>query len=40
MDTMFVCGICGDEFTRLPMGGYCDDSMACVNDDGENLLVV
>jgi len=40
MDTQFYCGLCNTEYTRLPMGGYCDDSLSCALDEGEHLFAV
>ena len=32
-----VCLVCGEEYTRLSFG-YCDESLACANDEGEHTL--
>ena len=37
---MFICTLCDTEYNTLPMGGYCDDTMACADDDGEHLIAV
>lgn len=37
MNTEFKCGICGDEYTKEPFGGYCDTTFECA---GEDLIMV
>lgn len=31
--TEFICSNCGDTYDRLPMGGYCDNTLACTAAD-------
>ena len=37
-DVTVICTICGAGYTRIPWGGYCDESMECACDDGYSLI--
>lgn len=32
-DANYVCLECGDSYSAMPHGGYCDNSMACTGAD-------
>ena len=33
----FKCVECGDEFSKFPTFGYCDNTLACASSDGESV---
>ena len=33
----FKCVECGDEFSKFPTFGYCDNTLACAASDGESI---
>jgi hypothetical protein len=33
----FVCVECGDEYSKFPTFGYCDNSLECALSDGDSI---
>ena len=36
--TTFICSVCDTEYITNP--GYCDETLECAFDEGENIIAV
>jgi len=32
-----TCGVCGTEYNGMPFGGYCDETLDCIDADLLNV---